>query len=92
MKQADTMELVTEKIDQYNEILSYLDESSDLKDEVASKLEAYKVELEKEYLRPSETLEIINSLAKPNVILVSRGDYTRYVDAKDLINKLGLKE
>jgi len=43
MKQADVMELVTEQIDQYNEILSYIDEPSELKEEVATKLAELKI-------------------------------------------------
>ena len=45
MKQADAMELVTERLDQYVEILSYLDEDSELKTEVSIKI----IELKKEF-------------------------------------------
>lgn len=44
MKQAEAMELVTDKIDQYNEIISYLDDPSELKEEVSSRLNELKEE------------------------------------------------
>jgi len=58
MKQADAMESISERIDQYVEILSYFDEESELKTEVSEKIKELKKEFEELAVKGSKVSDL----------------------------------